>query len=80
MRFVVGTTVTSQAGNGAIPNPLRTVPFPPNQPITTRHFKFERNNGEWKINGIGWHDAGRILATPKRGSIGKHARNQLEGI
>jgi bilirubin oxidase len=70
LRFVVGNTVTSTQNNGAIRNPLRTVPFPPNKAITTRHFKFERQGGEWKINGIGWHDIGqRILAAPKRGSI-----------
>jgi bilirubin oxidase len=70
VRFVVGNTVTSTQNNGPIRNPLRTVPFPPEDAVTTRHFKFERQGGEWKINGIGWHDIGqRILATPKRGSI-----------
>lgn len=68
--FVVGNTVTSTQNNGPIKNPLRNIPFPPNQAITDRHFKFERQGGEWKINGVGWHDiAQRILAQPKRGSI-----------
>jgi bilirubin oxidase len=70
MRFVVGNTVSSTAGNGDIPNPLRSVPFPPNTAVATRNFLFERKNGGWRINGISWSDvAERVLSTPKRGSI-----------
>lgn len=70
MRFVVGNTVSSQAGNGAIPNPLRQVPFPPQTAIADRVFKFTHDN-EWKINGITWGQglATRLLARPQRGSI-----------
>lgn len=71
MRFVVGKNPpTSQAGNGDIPNPLRTVPFPPSTAVANRVFKFTHDN-EWKINGITWGQglATRLLARPQRGSI-----------
>lgn len=51
--FVVGNTVTSTANNGPIPSPLRNVPFPPQTEVADRHFKFERSNGRWEINGVG---------------------------
>lgn len=70
LRFVVGKTVSDTSNNGAIPNPLRTVPFPPQTEVADRHFKFH-HDGEWLINGIGWNDglAARLLARPQRGSI-----------
>lgn len=71
MRFVVGNTVTSQAGNGPIPSTLRAVDFPTqNNAVANRNFVFQQSGGEWNINGITWSDAGeRLLAGPKRGSI-----------
>ncbi|KAF1968972.1 oxidase cueO precursor [Bimuria novae-zelandiae CBS 107.79] len=70
MRFVVGTTVSSQAGNGDLPAKLRDVPFPPSKTGVDRHFKFERTNGEWKVNGVTFSDINnRILAKPPRGAI-----------
>jgi bilirubin oxidase len=70
MQFRVGNTVTDTTGNGAIPSPLRSVPFPPKKNGVDRSFKFEHNNGKWEINGITWSDVGsRVLANPKRGAI-----------
>jgi hypothetical protein len=70
MRFVVGTTVSSTAGNGALPGALRTVPFPPKKSGIDRSFKFERTNGQWAVNGVTFADVNnRILAKPKRGAI-----------
>lgn len=70
MQFRVGKTVTDTTGNGVLPSPLRSVPFPPKKDGTDRTFKFEHSNGKWEINGITWSDAAsRILANPKRGAI-----------
>lgn len=69
--FKVGTKVTSQEKNEALPATLRTVPFPPSKAGVDRHFKFERSGGEWMVNGVNWH-AGpeqRVLAKPERGAI-----------
>ena len=70
MRFVVGTTVTSQQGNGNLPATLRSVPFPPSKTGIDRHFKFEKTNSEWRINGVAFADVqNRILAKPPRGKV-----------
>lgn len=69
MRFVVGTTVSSQAGNGALPTAFKALPFPAGKTGVDHHFKFERTNGEWRINGVAFADVqNRILAKPPRGS------------
>ena len=70
MRFVVGKEVTSTAGNGALPSALRSVPFPPTKSGVDRNFKFERTNGEWRVNGVAFSDVNnRILAKPPRGAV-----------
>ncbi|KAF2729120.1 oxidase cueO precursor [Polyplosphaeria fusca] len=70
MKFVVGKTVTSQQGNGNLPSTLRTVPFPPNKAGVDRTFRFERQGGEWKVNGVTFADVkNRILAKPPRGQV-----------
>lgn len=70
MRFVVGDTVTDQSGNGPLKTSLRTVPFPPSKSGVDRTFKFERTNGEWKVNGVTFSDINnRILAKPPRGAV-----------
>lgn len=70
MQFVVGTEITSDQGNGALPAKLRDVPFPPSKTGVDRTFKFERTNGEWKVNGVTFSDINnRILAKPPRGAI-----------
>ncbi|KAL1604037.1 hypothetical protein SLS60_005629 [Paraconiothyrium brasiliense] len=70
MQFVVGDTVTSDQGNGNLPGSLRNVPFPPSKSGVDRKFKFERQGGEWKVNGVTFADVNnRILAKPPRGAI-----------
>ncbi|KAI2477123.1 Blue copper oxidase cueO [Pyrenophora tritici-repentis] len=70
MRFVVGKTVSSQAGNKALPTSLRTVPFPPKKTGIDKSFKFERKNGQWTVNGVTFADVNnRILAKPQRGAV-----------
>ncbi|KAH0608854.1 uncharacterized protein H6S33_001082 [Morchella sextelata] len=70
MQFRVGTTVSSTAGNGAVPSTLVDLTFPTNTGTIDRHFKFERTNGEWRINGLGFADvANRILAKPNAGAV-----------
>ncbi|KAK3208450.1 hypothetical protein GRF29_77g784972 [Pseudopithomyces chartarum] len=70
MQFVVGTSVTSDQGNGDLPTKLRDVPFPPSKSGVDRKFKFERSNGEWQVNGVTFSDVNnRILAKPPRGAI-----------
>lgn len=70
MQFRVGTTVTSQAGNGPIPAVLNTLTWPTKATNRIdRSFKFERNNGMWTINGVVFSDfAKRVLAKPTPGS------------
>jgi bilirubin oxidase len=70
MRFVVGTSVSSQAGNGPLPPSLRTVPFPPMKSGVDKSFKFGKTNGQWTVNGVTFADVNnRILAKPKRGAV-----------
>ncbi|KAF2424899.1 hypothetical protein EJ08DRAFT_594833 [Tothia fuscella] len=71
MRFnVLNSAPVSTANNGAPPSPLRTVPFPPPKTKSDRNFKFERTNGEWRINGVAFADVqNRILAKPQRGAL-----------
>ncbi|KAK3401355.1 bilirubin oxidase precursor [Sordaria brevicollis] len=68
MKFIVsGTAVTDTS---SVPSSLRTVPFPPTKSQVDQHFKFERSNGEWKINGVSFADVtNRVLARPKRGTV-----------
>jgi len=68
MRFVVGNTVLSTANNN-LPGALRTIPYPPAKTTVDKHFRFERSNGEWQINGVTFADVeNRILAKPPRGA------------
>ncbi|KAI5776508.1 Cupredoxin [Geopyxis carbonaria] len=70
MQFNVGTTVSSQAGNGPVPSALVDLDFPPPKTTVDHQFKFERTNGEWRINDIGFEDVtNRVLATPKQGEV-----------
>ncbi|KAF2682768.1 Cupredoxin [Lentithecium fluviatile CBS 122367] len=70
MRFVVGTSVTNRDGNGDLPSTLRSVPFPPSKSGVDRTFKFERTNGEWRVNGVAFADVNnRVLAKPQRGAV-----------
>jgi bilirubin oxidase len=73
MRFVVGNTVSDkdQKGNEPLPATLRNVPFPPNKQGLDHAFEFQRQGGQWKINGITWADGpeSRVMAKPKRGAV-----------
>ncbi|KAK0612632.1 Cupredoxin [Bombardia bombarda] len=71
MRFVVSPAPV--ADPSTVPATLRTVPFPPALPGNNQidhHFEFERTNGEWKINGVGFNDVeNRVLANVPRGTV-----------
>lgn len=71
MRFVVGNSVTSNDGNGALPSTLRSVPMPPAKTTVDRSFEFQRTGGEWKVNGVTWADGpeARVIAKPQRGAV-----------
>lgn len=70
IRFVVGTQVTSTANNGVIPSHLADLALPAQHTTVDHSFTFERNNGQWLINGVGFADvANRILARPQRGQV-----------
>ncbi|KAF1837542.1 Cupredoxin [Decorospora gaudefroyi] len=70
MRFVVGSKVTTQDGNGELPSSLRTVQFPPRKNGIDKSFKFGRTNGQWMVNGVTFSDVkNRILAKPQRGAV-----------
>lgn len=68
MKFIVSSTSVSDPSS--VPSTLRSVPFPPTKSTVDQHFKFERSNGEWKINDVSFADvANRVLAKPKRGTV-----------
>ncbi|KAJ9639000.1 hypothetical protein H2201_005910 [Coniosporium apollinis] len=70
MQFIVGNTVSSTANNGEPPASFKALDFPPNKATVDKHFKFERGNSEWQINGVTFADVNnRILAKPKRGAV-----------
>ena len=71
MRFVVGDTVTDTKDIGTLPAKLREVDFPPDQKVVAHQFDFERQGGEWTINGVTWEDGPekRVLAKPQRGAV-----------
>lgn len=70
MKFVVGSTVTSLSNNGPIPSHLSNLNTPGYHPTIDHSFTFERTNGQWLINGIGFEDIpNRILAFPEQGRV-----------
>jgi FtsP/CotA-like multicopper oxidase with cupredoxin domain len=70
MRFVVSRRASSQQGNAALPNSLRTVPFPPKKNGVARSFRFEKSGSQWTINGVTFSDVNnRILAKTQRGQV-----------
>jgi bilirubin oxidase len=71
MQFVVGNTVSSTDKNDNLPAKLRDVPFPPAHATVEHEFEFQRQGGEWKVNGVSWADGPekRILAKPARGAV-----------
>ncbi|KAH7108568.1 bilirubin oxidase precursor [Auriculariales sp. MPI-PUGE-AT-0066] len=67
IQFRVGKTVTSTSNNN-LPKALTTLDLPPSWASVDRSFVFERKNGEWRINGVGFADVkNRVLAHPRRG-------------
>ncbi len=77
MAFVVDSEPTDLSNN-SIPDVLTTtnpvMDLQPSQAVRTRQFRFERQNGEWKINGTSWRDVEASdfrfsLASPNRGDV-----------
>jgi FtsP/CotA-like multicopper oxidase with cupredoxin domain len=56
MSFNITDTVTDQTGNGPLPAAFDPLPFAPDDGQIDRTFRFERQNGDWRINGVGWDD------------------------
>jgi bilirubin oxidase len=70
MRFIVGDTVTGGSDPSKLPAKLREIPSLPAKSAVNHHFKFERKNGGWRINGVSFADVNnRVLASPPRGTI-----------
>ncbi|KAG9229152.1 bilirubin oxidase precursor [Amylocarpus encephaloides] len=73
MQFRVGTTTTSQDGNGAVPLKLVDLEKFEDHPTVdqTYTFAFDLAKGKWLINGVGFSDGnpGRVLASPKQGTV-----------
>ena len=70
MKFVVGRTVTDTSNNGEVPTSFNALTLPPMKQTVDRTFKFERTNGEWRVNGVAFSDVkNRILAKPARGAV-----------
>ncbi|KAK3337684.1 Cupredoxin [Cercophora scortea] len=70
MRFVVSPMAVTDPST--VPTSLTTLPFPPALAANRvdHHFAFERTNGEWKINGVGFNEvANRVLANVPRGTV-----------
>lgn len=70
IRFVVGNDVTSTEGNGAISSHLSDLAIPAPRTTVDQAFTFERSNGQWLINGVGFEDVkNRVVAFPPRGKV-----------
>jgi bilirubin oxidase len=70
LRFVVGNTVKDTSNNGPIPAHLADLAQPADHPTIDHSFTFERTNGQWLINGVGFEDIpNRILAFPAQGRV-----------
>ncbi|PWW78775.1 Cupredoxin, partial [Tuber magnatum] len=62
------TNLVITAGNGLVPSSLVDLNFPTDTGID-RRFRFERSNGQWLVNSVGFADVNnRILAAPTQGS------------
>lgn len=69
MKWTVGSIVTSTENNGPLPSHLADLDLPAAHTTIDHTFEFERQNGEWMINGVGFEDIpNRILAKPQQGS------------
>lgn len=69
MRFIVSSTPVEDTS--AVPDTLRSVPFPVSDTPSTinHHFRFHRSNGEWQINNVVFADVeNRVLGKVPRGT------------
>jgi bilirubin oxidase len=72
LRFVVGDKVTNSDNNGDIQPHLSDLAIPTAHPTVDYSFEFERKNGQWLINGVGFEDpANRVIAFPKTGQVSR---------
>lgn len=70
MRFVVSSDPPKEPDTSVVPEVLREVPYPPETEGIDHHFRFERTNSEWRINGVGFTDVeNRILANVPLGTV-----------
>lgn len=71
MSFNVSSTVTDSSNNGPVPSNLITLPFAVDTGRIDREFTFERTNGDWRINGVGWDQplSPPVLADPTQGTV-----------
>ncbi|CAG8977175.1 hypothetical protein HYALB_00003396 [Hymenoscyphus albidus] len=68
MKWTVAGTVTNTANNGPIATHLADLADTGSKTTIDHEFVFERQNGEWRINGVGFEDIpNRILAKPAQG-------------
>ncbi len=68
MRFVVSSDAVDDPS--VVPDTLREVPFPSASSGIDHTFHFERHNGEWRINDVGFEDVeNRVLANVPRGTV-----------
>jgi spore coat protein A, manganese oxidase len=70
MRFDIDADAVDDSQLPPILRPIERLvdKIKPGQTVPTRTFRFERNGGEWKINGKTW-DANYIAANPAPGAI-----------
>ncbi|CAZ82072.1 unnamed protein product [Tuber melanosporum] len=72
MQFRVGTTVSSEVGNGPLPATLVDLNIPTDHETIDQTFAFGRTSGQWTINGRTFSDAAnRILRNVPRGTTEK---------
>ncbi|KAK3936823.1 bilirubin oxidase [Diplogelasinospora grovesii] len=68
MKFIVSDDSVNDPSS--VPSSLRAIPYPPDTGKVDRHFRFERQSGNWVINGVTFADVkNRVLAKPNRGTI-----------
>lgn len=62
--------MTSNDNNGPLPTHLADLQDPGAHTTIDHSFEFERKNGQWLINGVGFEDIpNRILAKPVQGEV-----------
>jgi bilirubin oxidase len=68
MQFVVSNDAVTDPSE--VRSSFRTIPYPPSKPGVDHHFRFEKQGGQWTINGVTWADVNnRVMAKPARGTI-----------